>query len=145
MNFEELNKMWSEDCKIDETNLVRESSRTPELHSKYYNLFYKEALRVRKLKFDLVELEKAKTEYYNGSMDELELRARGWKPNPLKILRQDIGKYIESDKDIIELSLRIAMHEENAKYVESIIRQINSRNFHIKNMIDALKFQAGGF
>lgn len=145
MNFEELNKMWSEDCKIDETNLVRESSRTPELHSKYYNLFYKEALRVRKLKFDLVELEKAKTEYYNGSMDELELKARGWKPNPLKILRQDIGKYIESDKDIIELSLRIAMHEENAKYVESIIRQINSRNFHIKNMIDALKFQAGGF
>lgn len=145
MNFEELNKMWSEDCKIDETNLVRESSRTPELHSKYYNLFYKEALRVKKLKADLTELEKAKTEYYNGTMDELELKERGWRPNPLKILRQDIPKYIESDKEVIELSLRIAMHEENAKYIESIIRQINSRNFHIKNMIDMLKFQSGGY
>lgn len=145
MNFEELNKMWSEDCKIDETNLVRESSRTPELHSKYYNLFYKEALRVKKLKADLTELEKAKTEYYNGTMDELELKERGWRPNPLKILRQDIPKYIESDKEVIELSLRIAMHEENAKYIESIIRQINSRNFHIKNMIDFLRFHHGEY
>ena len=145
MNFEELNKMWAQDCKIDETNLVRESSRTPELHSKYYNLFYREALRVRKLKADLTELERAKTEYYNGSMDELELKTRGWKPWPLKIIRQDIDKYVESDKDIIELSLRIAMHEENAKYLESIIRQINARNFHIKNMIDMLKFQSGSF
>ena len=145
MTFEELNEMWVKDCKIDETILVRESSRTPELHSKYYNYFYREALRVRKLKADLVELEKAKTEYFNGSMDEIELKQRGWKPNPLKILRQDIQKYIESDREIINLSLRIAMHEENAKYLESIIRQINGRNFHIKNMLDTLKFQAGGY
>jgi len=145
MTFEELNEMWAKDCKIDETILVRESSRTPELHSKYYNYFYREALRVRKLKADLVELEKAKTEYFNGSMDEIELKQRGWKPNPLKILRQDIQKYIESDREIINLSLRIAMHEENAKYLESIIRQINGRNFHIKNMLDTLKFQAGGY
>lgn len=145
MNFEEYNKMWAEDCKIDETNLVRASSVSPELHSKYYNLFYREALKVRKLKADLVELEKAKTEYYNGSMDELELKERKWKPNPLKILRQDVPKYVESDKEIINLSLRIAMHEENAKYLESIIRQINGRNFHIKNMLDTLKFQAGGY
>lgn len=145
MTFDELNEMWTKDCKIDETNLVKESSRTPELHSKYYNLFYREALRVRKLKYDLIELEKIKTEYYNGSMDELELKDRGWKPNPLKILRQDLPKYVESDKEIINLSLRIAMHEENAKYLDSIIRQINGRNFHIKNMIDMLRFQAGGY
>ena len=145
MTFEELNEMWAKDCKIDETNLVRESSRTPELHSKYYNYFYREALRVRKFKADLVELEKAKTEYYNGSMDELELKERGWKPNPLKILRQDIQKYIESDKEIINLSLKIALQEENAKYIDSIIRQINGRNYHIKNMIDMMKFTSGGY
>ena len=145
MTFEEINEMWSKDCKIDETNLIRSSSISPELHSKYYNLFYREALRIRKLKADLLELEKAKTEYYNGSMDELELKDRGWKPNPLKILRQDIPKYVESDKEIINLSLRIAMHEENAKYLDSIIRQINGRNFHIKNMIDMMKFSAGGY
>jgi hypothetical protein len=137
--------MWAKDCKIDEANLIEEARRIPELHSKYYNLFYKEALRVKKLKFDLKELELAKTEYFNGSMAEEDLKARGWKPNPLKILRNDMDKYIQSDKDIINLSLKIALHEERANYLESIIRQINSRNFIIKSMVDLLKFQAGEF
>jgi hypothetical protein len=141
---DDINEMWSKDCKIDETNLISESRRIPELHSKYYNLFFKEALKVKKHKSDLKELERAKFEYYTGSMDEEELKERGWKPNPLKILRQDIDKYIQSDREIINLSLKIAYHEERANYLESIVRQINNRNFIIKSMIDWAKFQAGG-
>lgn len=145
MDIDEINQMWAQDCKIDEANLVRESSRIPELHNKYYNLFYREALKIRKLKAEMVELEKAKTEYYNGSMDELELRERGWKPFPLKVLKNDMDKYIQSDKEVINLSLKISLHEERGKYLENIVRQINNRNFIIKNMIDMMKFQSGGY
>ena len=142
---DDINEMWSKDCKIDEANIVGEAKRIPELHSKYYNLFFKEALRVRKLKADMKELEKAKHEYYTGSMCEEDLRERGWKPNPLKILRNDIDRYMQSDKDVIQLSLKIALHEEKANYLENIIRQINNRNFVIKSIIDWSKFQAGEF
>lgn len=142
---DDINEMWSKDCKIDEGNIVNEAKRIPELHSKYYNLFFKEALRVKKLKADLKELEKAKMEYYSGSMCEEDLKERGWKPNPLKILRNDLDKYIQSDKDVIQLSLKIAYHEERANYLENIIRQINNRNFVIKSMIDMLKFQSGEY
>jgi hypothetical protein len=142
--IDDINEMWSKDCKIDETNLIRESQRIPELHSKYYNFFFKEALKVRKLKSDLKELERAKFEYYTGSMDEEELKERGWKPNPLKILRQDIDKYMQGDREFINLSLKIAYHEERANYLESIVRQISNRNFIIKSMIDWSRFQAGG-
>jgi hypothetical protein len=76
-------------------------------------------------------------------MDELELKQKGWAPNPLKILRQDLDKYIQSDKEIISLSLKIALHEERANYLENIVRHINNRNFIIKNMIDFMKFQSG--
>lgn len=141
----EINEMWSKDCKIDEANIVGEAKRIPELHSKYYNLFFREALRVRKLKADMKELERAKYEYYSGSMCEEDLRERGWKPNPLKILRNDIDRYMQSDKDVVQLSLKIALHEEQANYLENIIRQINNRNFVIKSMIDMIKFQAGEF
>lgn len=141
----EINEMWSKDCKIDEANIVGEAKRIPELHSKYYNLFFKEALRVRKLKADMKELERAKYEYYSGSMCEEDLRERGWKPNPLKILRNDIDRYMQSDKDVVQLSLKIALHEEQANYLENIIRQINNRNFVIKSIIDWSKFQAGEF
>ena len=142
---DDINTMWSKDCKIDQANLTSEAKRIPELHSKYYNLFFKEALRVKKLKSDLKELERAKIEYYNGSMCEEELKERGWKPNPLKILRNDLDRYIQSDKDVINLSLKIAFHEEQANYLESIIRQINNRNFVIKSMLDFMKFQAGEY
>jgi hypothetical protein len=140
---DDINEMWSKDCKINETDLMTESRRIPELHSKYYNLFFKEALKVKKIKADLKELERAKFEYYTGSMDEEELKERGWKPNPLKILRNDLDKYLQSDRDIINLSLKIAYHEERANYLESIVRQINNRNFIIKSMIDWAKFTNG--
>jgi septum formation topological specificity factor MinE len=69
---------------------------------------------------------------------------RGWRPNPLKILRKDVNKYIESDKDIINLSLKIDYHMQIANYLEDIIKQINNRNFMIRAAIDWVKFQSGG-
>jgi len=145
MNTDDISKIWAADAPIDETNLVRESKRIPELHSKYYNMYYREVLRVKKLKAEYKELERLKREYYDGSMDEQTLREKGWKPFQLKVLRNDLDKYIQSDTDIIKLSLTIDFHTANANYLEDIIKTIHSRNFVVKNMIDILKFQAGDY
>lgn len=145
MMNDDINDMWAKDAPIDETNLIGESKRIPALHSKYYSMFYNEALRVKKLKADLAELKRDKMEYYSGSMAEEDLRERGWKPFQLKVLRNDLDKYIVSDKDIIKLSLKIDYHSERANYLEDIIKTIHSRNFVIKNMIEVMKFQSGDY
>lgn len=145
MSTDDINELWAVDCKIDEANLAGESKRIPELHNKYYSLYYKEALKVKKLRYDYKELELAKREWFDGSMAEEDLRERGWKPQPKKIIRQDIDKYIQSDRDIINLSLKIDYHSTRANYLEDIIKTIHSRNFIIKNMIDILKFQHGEY
>lgn len=145
MDLEELNKMWVKDCKIDDTNLSRAASIIPELHNRYYNIYMKEALKVKRLKADLVTLEKDKSDYYTGTMAEEDLKARGWQPFRLKILRNEVNKYVESDKEVINLSLKIDYHSSVANYLEEIIRQINNRNFIIKNMLEWSKFQSGGF
>jgi hypothetical protein len=142
---DDIHELWAVDCKIDETNLARESKRIPELHNKYYTLYYKEVLRVKKLKADYKTLEQDKREYYDGSMAEEDLRDRGWKPYQKKVLRNEVDKYIQSDQDVINLSLKIDYHSERAKFLEDIIKTIHSRNFIIKNMIDIMKFQAGDF
>jgi len=142
---DDINEMWAKDAPIDETNLIGESKRIPQLHSKYYSMYYEEALRVKKLKADLAELKRDKMEYYGGSMAEEDLRERGWKPFQLKVLRNDLDKYIVSDKDIIKLSLKIDYHTERANYLEDIIKTIHSRNFVIKSMIDVMKFQSGDY
>ena len=145
MDTNDIATLWAKDSVIDETNLVGESKKIPQLHSKYYNLFYNEVLRVKKLKADYKELERLKREYYDGSMAEEDLKEQGWKPFRLKVLRNDVDKYIQSDKDIIKLSLTIDFHTANSNYLEDIIRTLHSRNFIIKNMIDMLKFQAGDY
>lgn len=145
MSTDDISELWSKDSKIDETNLMGESKRIPELHSKYYNLYYKEALKVKKLRYDYKELEMAKREWIDGSMAEEDLRERGWRPFQKKVIRQDMDKYIQSDKDIINLSLKIDYHSVRANYLEDIVKTIHSRNFIIKNIIDIMKFQAGEY
>jgi hypothetical protein len=145
MSTDDISELWAVDCKIDETNLAGESKRIPELHNKYYTLYYKEALKVKKLKADYKELELAKREWFDGSMAEEDLRDRGWKPYQKKVLRNDMDKYMQADKDIVNLSLKIDYHSARANYLEDIIKTIHSRNFIIKNMIDIIKFQAGEF
>lgn len=145
MDTNDISQMWAKDAPIDETNLVGESKKIPVLHSKYYNLYYKEVLRVKKLKAEYKQLEALKREYYDGSMAEEDLKEQGWKPYQKKVLRNEVDKYIQSDKDIIKLSLTIDYHSANADYLENIVRTIHSRNFIVKNMIDILKFQAGDY
>lgn len=86
-----------------------------------------------------------KREYYDGSMSEEELKRNGWRPYQLKVLRADLDKYIQADKDVIKMSLTIDFHTANANYLEDIIKTLHSRNFIIKSMIDVLKFQAGDY
>lgn len=145
MSTDDISEVWAVDCKIDESNLAGESKRIPELHSKYYSMYYKEALRVKKLKYDYKELELAKREYYDGSMAEEDLRDRGWKPFLKKVIRQDMDKHVQADKDIIAMSLKIDYHSTRANFLEDIIKTIHSRNFVVKNMIDILKFQHGEY
>lgn len=144
MTLEEINEMWAQDAKINEIDLGNEALKIPKLHNKYYTLFVKEMLRVKKFKAQLKELEMAKHEYYTGTMAEEDLKARGWRPYSLKIMKSEVSKYIDSDKDVIELSLRIDYFVQVASYLEDIVKQINTRNFIIKSAIDWSKFQSGG-
>lgn len=143
MKLEDIYTMWSEDGKIDETNISRESANIPKLHNKYFQLYVNEGLRLKKLRADYKKLCKLKTEYYKGELDIEELKEYGWSPQPLKILRQDIPIYLESDDDIINLTLKIGLQEAIVEYLESIIRQINNRNFYLKNIIDWERFRTG--
>jgi|TARA_B110000971_G_C20004196_1_gene498301 hypothetical protein len=145
MDTNDISTIWAADSPLDETNLVGESKRIPLLHSKYYNMYYREVLRVKKLKAEYKELEMDKRNYYDGSMAEEDLREKGWKPFRLKVIRNDLDKYIQADKEVIKLSLTIDFHTANANYLEDIIKTIHSRNFIVKNMIDILKFQSGEY
>ena len=143
MKFEEIQKLWSGDCEIDETELSQESVKIPQLHNKYLILFHYERLRLRTMKFDHSKLLKVKREYYSGRMDETELEAYDWEPFQYKLLKADVQEYIDADDDIIEGKKKISLQEEKVDYLEAIVKGLSNRGYLIKNAIDWKRFTEG--
>ena len=144
MTYDEIFAEWEKDGKIDTTNPGKESAKIPLLHNKYFKLYVEEGLKLKKLQMDLKQLNRLKKEYYDGSISQEDLVSNNWKPNPLRILKQDIPTYIESDSDIIKMSLKVGYQQAIVEYLESIIKQINNRGFQIKNLIEWERFSSGG-
>lgn len=143
MKIEDIFAEWEKDCQFNRTELGEESLRTPSLHHKYYKMYSAERLSLRKLEVEYRELYKIKYEYYSGSLDYETLSENKWEPFPLKILKTDIQTYIDSDKDITNMVLRIALYKEKIDVLESIIKNIQTRGFAIKNALDWEKFKNG--
>lgn len=134
---------WEKDGVIDVINLSNESSRTPKLHNKYYHLYIREALLLKKMRSDYKQLVLLKTEYLSGLLDADELKKHGWQPRTLKILRADFQIHLDADQEIINQSLKIGLVEEKVNYLESIIKEIQRRSFHIKSILDFERFKSG--
>lgn len=143
MKLDEIMDMWAEDCQVDRTELGEESLKLPKMHSKYLRIFSEERLLLKKLEEERKELVKIKHDYYRGILPEEDLKANGWEPNRLNILKSDIPMHLDADQDVVKLNLRIAMQGEKVDALESIIRSINNRGYLIKNAIDYERFKVG--
>ena len=143
MKFEEIQKLLSGDCEIDETELSQESVKIPQLHNKYLIIFHDERLRLRTMRFDHSKLLKVKREYFSGRMDATELEAYDWEPFQYKLLKADVQEYIDADDDIIEGKKKISLQEEKVDYLEAIVKGLSNRGYLIKNAIDWKRFTEG--
>ena len=143
MKLDDIHDQWTVDCTLDKTDLSSASRDVPKLHSKYLRIFSGERMRLRSLEEQRKSLVKLKHDYYRGLLSPEELQENGWDPFQLSVLKSDLPMYIEADKDIIELNLKIAIQQEKVDVLESILRSINNRGYLIKGVIDWEKFQMG--
>jgi hypothetical protein len=143
MKFEEVFEEWKKDSEIDQTDLGAESLKIPKLHHKYYMILVAEKASLRKLEYQYKQLKLAKYEFYSQGHTE-ETKKLGWQLPPRGIiLKADIPLYLESDQDVIDLSLKIGMQQEKVDFLESIIKSFQTRGYLIKNSIDFMKFTMG--
>jgi hypothetical protein len=143
MKLEEIFGQWKDDSVIDKTELGDEALKIPKLHHKYYQMFTHERLLLRKYEADFKNLKLSKYEFYTMGPTE-ESRDKGWQlPARGMILKSDLPMYMEADKDIIDMSLRIGMQQEKIELLESIIKSLVNRGFQIKSAIEWTKFTMG--
>jgi len=143
MRFDDIRKMVAKDMVIDDSELDLESLKIPQLHNKYLNLFHDERILLRKLEADRRELIRDKWEFYTGKMSQEELDNRGWEPFQLKVLKQDLDMYIQSDSDVTKVDDRITLQKEKVDYLASIVKSVSGRGWEIKNAIEWRRFTSG--
>ncbi|AGS81049.1 UvsY-like protein [Caulobacter phage Cr30] len=147
MKLEEIQQKWNEDSEIDEHNLATESTKIPKLHSKYFAIFSRERLLLRKMEIDLKELSALRYEFYTASLDDETIEKMGWTQEwrdfGKKVLKGDVNRYLESDKYLNKKMLEIAYQKEKVLFCESIIDTIKYRSNTIRNAIDFLRFTNG--
>jgi hypothetical protein len=143
MKLEDIYEEWKKDSDIDKTELGDEALKIPKLHHKYYQMFTHERLLLRKYEADFKNLKLSKYEFYTMGPTE-ESRDKGWQlPARGMILKSDLPMYMEADKDIVDMSLRIGMQQEKIELLESIIKSLVNRGFQIKSAIEWTKFTMG--
>jgi hypothetical protein len=141
IDLDMIQTMWEKDSKIDIDNLHTESLNIPILHAKYYDLYNKTTILRANAENKKKEIRKTRYEYYSGKADPDEYIEN---PFPKKIRdKETLKQYLDADKSLSQISLKVEYYDIMIKYLEDIIKTIHNRTYQIKNAIEYQKFMSG--
>lgn len=145
MTLEDILQEWEEDCQIGH-RLDEASLDTPKLHAKYLNYLTQTKLLLKRAEDKQAILLKDKFLWYNGKMGQQDIERLGWDPDPfdgLKMMKQDMNYYYESDKDIQESEAKITYYKTLLETLKEIMDVLKWRHQTVRNIIEVRKFEAG--
>ena len=146
IDLKKVHEMWQADSIIDNAKLDETSKNTPQLHSKYLQLWSTAKLELRRSEFEQKKLLKDKWLYYNGKMDQEAIKEKGWVPDPfdgLKILKGEMDYYYDSDPEIQKSEERIQYWKTVVDTLSEIIDNLKWRHQTIGNIIKWKQFESG--
>lgn len=140
----EIQALWETDCIIDGNHLDNESILIPKLHSKYLSILMDTKLRLSKYNNELSILKKNKFRYYRGELSRQELAEFGWSQwLYAKPLKNEMDQLLAGDTQVSEMKLRLEYLETTEYTLESILKTIANRSYHIGDAIKYKLFLAG--
>lgn len=144
MKFEDIIGMWESDSVIDDDHLDKESVRTPNLHAKYLNWLIQYKLKIAQAEKDYKTLRTKKFRYYRGEMSRDELNELGWEQwQGVKPLKNEMEEFLEGDVDLADHELKLEYLKSVYQYLDSVMSQLKSRDWQIRNSIQWKQFISG--
>lgn len=141
MNLEQLQDKWKEDSVIDPDRYGEESVRIPQLHMRYMEFYNTFSLMKKDRESEMKALVRDKWIYYKGKAPSTVYKEV---PFDLKLTTTDeIKMFIGADDEIRKLQYKIDYIEQVIFFLDGVLRQIQSRNYQIKNAIEWERFQSG--
>jgi hypothetical protein len=135
-------EMWEKDSVIDSTDPSKELIRIPILHSKYVREYSLHSLAAKQYAIEFSKMKKIKWEYYQGRLDESELKKYGWEPFRF-MLKSDMSTYLESDEDLTKINSKKLLHDQAVEALSMIIKELNARTYQLRAFIDFERFVHG--
>ena len=140
-DLECIQKMWEKDAHINMDELHTESTNVPILHAKYFEIYNHVILLKKKAEQQQKNIRHERYEYFTGKADPAVYQED---PFFKKVRDKDtLQKYLDADKKLSDINLKVEYYETILNYLESILKVIQNRTYQIKNAIEFLKFQAG--
>ena len=144
MNIDALMEIWERDSQYDEDHLDSESLKSPKLHSKYLKILINFKMKLSALEVEYKNLRQKKFRYYRGEMSKGELEQLNWDQwQGVKPLKSDMEEFLEGDYDLNAIRLKIQYIKNMIDALDSIMNQLKSRDWQIRNSIEWKKFVAG--
>ena len=145
MNYDidSLTAMWVEDANIEQLELDKESLKIPKLQAKWAGLLKKFTFQSKNLENKYKKLRQKKWRYYSGKMEKEELKENGWEPFQY-VLKSDLEVFLEGDGDLIDMGTKKFVYEEMADFCKLVIKELQNRQWNIKNSIEFMKYTEGG-
>lgn len=144
---EQLQKLlseWSQDAKFDQTQPDQELARIGSLHSKYLTILSEHRCAMKTLEQKYFRIRKIKWEYYTGKLngDKATLEKYGWEPF-MFTLKSEVPSYLDADRDLQGILIQKDLHSEFVEVCQSILKELQSRTYQIRDYIQWQKFLQG--
>jgi Recombination, repair and ssDNA binding protein UvsY len=145
-DIRDLMSMWTEDSKLDRTDLLAELSRIDSLHAKYLNIHTTHSILWKKAMREYSERKRFWSNYYSGEYNDDKdfLKEHSLEPMHKKVLRSEIQEYLDSNEELNNILMKKMIHEEISSYGAEVVKQVRQRSYEVKSYIDYEKFLNGG-
>lgn len=141
-NLDQVLKLWEKDSEIDQTEPGKELLKIPQLHKKYLTILIKHRIASKDASHEYNRMRKIKWEYYTGKFSQEQLEEYGWEQFKYT-LKADLSYYMDSDLDLIKCLKTKAIHDEIIYASESILGELKSRTYQLKDFIAWERFIGG--
>lgn len=133
---------WKKDATMDRLEPSQELKKIGSLHSKYLTILsaHRRALKEAERKY--AKLRHLKYEYFQGRLDQATLDRLKWQQFPYT-LKGEIAMYMDADADILNAKKVMGVHEEVVELCMSIIKELGSRTFQLRDIISWERFIQG--
>lgn len=143
MKLEDILAAWDVDSNINRAELGGELQKLSKLHHKYYTMLVAERLQLLKVQTDLKRLRQEKYEFFTTGATA-ETVEKGWKLPPRGVLlKADAGQYIDTDNDVINMTLKVGVQNEKVDLLLSILNELKGRSWNVRGMIEWEKLKNG--